>query len=109
MLILKCEKVSCFKAVELEKKMSVKETLEKKLKETFEPSQLEVIDQSHKHRGHVGSRPEGETHFHLNMEAKAFAGESRVSRQRMVHECLKEELKGRVHALSMSLGAEDNS
>lgn len=86
--------------------MSVKEILEKKLNATFSPTLLEVVDQSHKHKGHVGSRPEGETHFHLNMNSSLFDGQNRVARQRLVHDCLKEELKERVHALSMKLGTD---
>ena len=45
--------------------MSVSETIKKKLVEAFEPTSLDVIDESHLHAGHVGARPEGETHFRL--------------------------------------------
>ena len=83
--------------------MSVKEIIEQKLEASFSPSLLEVIDQSHKHAGHSGSRPEGETHFHVDMQSKFFDGKSRVDRQRMVYSCLKDELAGPVHALSLSL------
>jgi BolA protein len=86
--------------------LRVKQTLQDKLTTDFSPSLLEVIDQSHKHKGHVGSRPEGETHFHVNMNAKAFDGINRVDRQRLVYACLKEELEGPVHALSLSLNAD---
>lgn len=83
--------------------MSVKETIEKKLTAEFAPSALEVIDQSHKHKGHIGARPEGETHFHVDMQSNIFDGKNRVDRQRMVYDCLKDELEGPVHALSLSL------
>ncbi|MCK5040742.1 MAG: BolA family transcriptional regulator [Sphingomonadales bacterium] len=91
----------------LELNVSVKQTIEEKLTAKFSPTMLEVIDQSHKHRGHVGSKPEGETHFHVNMNAQAFEGESRVARQRLVYDCLKEDLEGPVHALSLKLGTEE--
>ena len=87
--------------------MSVKEIIEQKLEETFSPTLLEVIDQSHKHAGHSGARPEGETHFHVDMQSKLFSGISRVDRQRMVYSCLKDELDGPVHALSLSLSPEE--
>ena len=45
--------------------MSVSETIKKKLVEAFDPTRLDVIDESHLHAGHVGARPEGETHFRL--------------------------------------------
>ena len=45
------------------KTMQVRLTIIKKLEEKFNPDELNVIDESHLHAGHVGARPEGETHF----------------------------------------------
>ncbi|MDA9771422.1 BolA family transcriptional regulator [Emcibacteraceae bacterium] len=87
--------------------MTVKEKIELKLSEAFNPEFLEVIDESHKHAGHVGARPEGETHFHVNMKASALNGHSRVNRQRMVYKALSEELAGPVHALSLGVEGTD--
>ena len=39
------------------------------------------------------------------MEAAAFAGKSRVERQRLVYQALESELQERVHALSLKLSA----
>jgi BolA family transcriptional regulator, general stress-responsive regulator len=61
----------------------------------------ELIDQSDQHAGHGGSRPEGETHFHVTVVADAFADRSRVARQRLVMTALADLLTGRVHALSI--------
>jgi len=89
--------------------MTVAQTITEKLTEGFAPSKLEVIDESHKHAGHVGARPEGETHFHVVLQSAKFSGQNRVSRQRMVYKALSDELAGPVHALSMELSApEDN-
>ncbi len=85
--------------------MTVKENIELKITNAIKSEFLEVIDQSHQHAGHSGARPEGETHFHINMKSDAFNGLSRVACQRMIHKILEEELKGRVHALSLSLEA----
>jgi BolA protein len=79
----------------------VKETIEARLAERFTPERLEVIDESHLHAGHVGARPEGETHFRVLIESEAFRGRSRVERHRMVNEALAEELAGPVHALAI--------
>jgi BolA protein len=57
---------------------------------------------SHRHAGHAGARPEGETHFAVKITSAAFAGLSRVARQRLVYETLKDELASRVHALSLT-------
>lgn len=85
--------------------MSVAEIITAKLKEAFEPSELELIDESERHRGHSGWREGGETHFRLRMTSARFAGEGRVARQRAVNRVLAEELASRVHALAMELKA----
>lgn len=83
----------------------VGQRIESKLTERFGPQRLEVIDESHLHAGHVGARPEGETHFRVNISASAFAGLSRVARHRLVNEALAHELAGPVHALAITADA----
>jgi BolA protein len=83
--------------------MSVADTMRRKLVTRFAPSRLDIIDESHRHAGHAGARPEGETHFAVSIVAAAFAGKSRIERQRLVHETLAEELNTRVHALSLDV------
>ena len=85
--------------------MSVAETIRTKLAEAFAPSALDVVDESHMHRGHVGARPGGETHFRVTMTAAAFEDLSRVERQRRVYDTLAEEMAGPVHALALKLDA----
>jgi BolA protein len=80
----------------------VAERIESKLRAALQPAQLRVIDESHLHAGHAGARPGGETHFRVEVVASAFAGQSRVARQRRIHDILAEELAGPVHALSLS-------
>jgi BolA family transcriptional regulator, general stress-responsive regulator len=77
----------------------VQSTLRAKLSAAFAPVRLDIIDESHRHAGHAGARPEGETHFRVEIVAAAFAGKSRVERQRLVYAALAEELQSRVHAL----------
>ena len=81
--------------------MSVASTITEKLTAAFRPERLEVIDQSHLHAGHAGSRPGGETHFAVLIIADAFAGKSRVERQRLIYATLADELAGPIHALSL--------
>jgi BolA family transcriptional regulator, general stress-responsive regulator len=73
-----------------------------KLTAAYAPVGLDVVDESAKHAGHAGARPEGETHFRVRIVSVAFAGLSRVERQRMVYLTLGEELAGPVHALSLT-------
>jgi BolA protein len=65
------------------------------------PTRLQLTDDSEAHRGHGGYHPAGESHFSLSIESPAFAGKSRVERQRMVYAALGELMDARVHALSI--------
>jgi BolA family transcriptional regulator, general stress-responsive regulator len=82
--------------------MQVRASIERKLEQALAPVRLDVIDDSARHAGHAGSRPEGETHFRVEIVSEAFAGKSRVDRHRMVNAVLAEELAGRVHALQLA-------
>lgn len=82
--------------------MTVAETLRRKLQDALAPSVLEIEDESAKHKGHAGWRPGGETHFRITVVATVFEGKSRVERQRMVYDVLRDELADRVHALALA-------
>jgi BolA protein len=74
----------------------------RRLTEALAPTQLKVIDDSEKHRGHGGYNPNGgESHFTVEIESPRFAGMSRVQRQRAVNDALRELLRERVHALAI--------
>lgn len=81
--------------------MAVAETIRRKLETALSPERLEIVDESHLHKGHAGHRPEGETHFRVTVVATAFAGRSRVERQRLITAALREEMGNPIHALSM--------
>lgn len=83
--------------------MSMRETIEMKLKAGLSPDHIEVIDNSHHHIGHAGYREGGESHWKVIITAKAFNGKNRLQRQRLVNAALAEELKGPIHALEMDL------
>jgi BolA family transcriptional regulator, general stress-responsive regulator len=82
--------------------MSVADSIRRKLIARLRPARLDVIDESHRHVGHAGARPGGETHFAVVIVSAAFVGQSRVARQRLVYDALAEELVGGVHALSLT-------
>jgi BolA family transcriptional regulator, general stress-responsive regulator len=79
--------------------------MRRKLEAALAPLLLEIDDDSAKHAGHVGARAGGESHFSVRVVSAAFAGKSRVERQRLVHGILAEELAGPVHALALALKA----
>lgn len=77
------------------------QSIARKLRESLRPSELEVVDESGRHAGHAGARPEGETHFRIRVASAAFEGRSRIERHRIIHQILEEELAGGVHALAI--------
>ncbi|HET7709950.1 MAG TPA: BolA family protein [Sphingomicrobium sp.] len=76
-----------------------------RLSAALSPSRIDLVDDSESHRGHGGYNPAGESHFTLCIESAAFAGKSRVERQRLVHAALGDLLDERVHALSIRAAA----
>ncbi len=85
--------------------MTAKDHIAQKLREAFHPESLDVIDESHLHKGHAGHRPGGETHFRVHIVSNAFEGKSRIDRHRMVNALLAPELAGGVHALAIKAQA----
>ena len=85
------------------------ETIRAKLAAAFAPTHLAVQDESDRHAGHAGAREGGETHFRVSLVSPTFEGLSRIDRHRKVHEVLDAELKGRVHALALTLLTPDEA
>ncbi len=77
----------------------------RRLTEVLDPTRLEVIDDSDKHRGHAGHDPRGESHFTVLVESAKFEGLNRLARQRAVNAALGDLLKDRVHALAIKATA----
>lgn len=73
--------------------------IREKLEASFNPVQLEIIDESHKHAGHAGARNGG--HFVVHIVAEQFAGKSPIQRHRMVYDAMGDLMQGEVHALSI--------
>lgn len=77
----------------------------RRLNSALSPSRVELVDDSEKHRGHGGYNPQGESHFTLEIESEAFAGKSRVERQRSIYRALGDLMRERVHALRIKARA----
>ncbi len=85
--------------------MSVAQEIHDKLFEAFEPTELEVVDDSASHAGHAGAPGGGESHFNVRIRSARFSGQNRLARHRAVHAALGAELVGRIHALALDLDA----
>ena len=80
---------------------NVAQKITEKITKALEPTQISVEDESHLHAGHAGARPEGETHFRLNVVSARFTDLPLVKRHRLINEALAEELQGPIHALAI--------
>jgi stress-induced morphogen len=78
--------------------MTTEAAIDTKLRATFSPEQLEVINESGNHSVPKGS----ETHFKVIVVSRVFEGKGRVERHRLVNDALKEFLAGGVHALTIT-------
>jgi len=83
--------------------MSTRNLIEQRIRESLGPcTTLDVDDQSAAHAGHAGARESGGGHFSVLVVSPAFEGLSQLQRQRKVYAALADEMKGRIHALSMT-------
>lgn len=76
--------------------MRVQQSIEGKLRQAFEPTHLEIENESHRHSG-----PATESHFKVTVVAEQFAGLNLVKRHRAVYELLGSEMAAGVHALAL--------
>ena len=79
--------------------------IERLLESVFSPTLLVVTNDSARHHGHAGDDGSGESHFSVEIESAAFAGVSRLERQRMVNRALGDLPGQRVHALAIKARA----
>ena len=79
--------------------------IETRLTAALSPARLAVINDSAKHSGHMGDDGSGESHFTVEIESEAFAGQSRVARQRLVNRALGDMMREKVHALAIKATA----
>lgn len=83
--------------------MGVAATIRERLTQAFDPRRIEIVDDSARHAGHAGARPEGETHFRVTIVADFFEGMARVERHRAVNSALSPLVGNKIHALALKV------
>lgn len=76
---------------------TIHDSLQEKLTQTFQPSHLEVINESSQHHVPVSS----ETHFKVIIASPLFSGMSLVKRHQAIYALVPEEMDRGLHALSL--------
>lgn len=71
-----------------------------RLEAAFQPDDLEIVDDSHRHAGHAGAR-DGRGHFNVRIRSHHFSGKRTVERHRMVYAALGSLMQTDIHALGV--------
>ena len=78
--------------------------LEARLHQVLAPSELQVLDESAAHAGHVGSNgTDFGTHFRVRIASPLFTGKTRVQRHRLVYDALQDFIDQGLHALAIEV------
>jgi len=76
--------------------------IEKKLKKKITFEKIEIIDNTHKHRGHRFFSEE-KCHIKLKIKSLSLKSMSRIGAQKLIMNILKEDLKNKIHALEITI------
>ena len=80
---------------------------------SLKPEQIQLQNDSQKHAGHAQhlgvNGLTGETHYRLDIVSLLFVGKSRLERQRMVMDLLKDEFVTGLHALEIKAKTPDEN
>lgn len=77
------------------------EKIRARLDATFAPIACQLTDESALHAGHVGAASGG-GHYRLHLVSALFEGKNRVSRHRLVYDCLLDMMHTDVHAIAIT-------
>jgi BolA protein len=72
--------------------------------QALEPSVLEIVDDSHLHAGHAGSKG-GASHFRVTIVADCFNNQTMIAQHRLVYDLLRDLIPFPIHALALTTRA----
>ena len=73
-----------------------------KINKEFDVENIEIIDNSYKHKGHKFFSPE-KFHLHLKIKSLYLSSLSRLNAQKIIMKILSDDLKKKIHALEISI------
>jgi BolA protein len=79
-----------------------------RLMRALQPTELEIIDESHLHAGHAGAR-DGRGHFRVKIRSKKFVGLRPIHTHRLVYEAVGDLMDTDIHALAIEAAAPEQS
>jgi|TARA_B100001540_G_C15813617_1_gene645900 BolA protein len=76
--------------------------IEKKIKSNIDAKSIEVIDNSHKHRGHKNYQ-ENKLHLKIVINSDHLKSLDRIQAHKKIMKILKNEIKEKIHALELKI------
>ena len=76
------------------------ETIRQLLNDVLSPTQVDIVDESYKHKGHAGAAS-GAGHFNVTVVSEQFAGQTTLARHRLVYQAVDSLMPSEIHALSI--------
>ncbi len=78
------------------------ERMQQLIQDALQPTQLEIIDDSHKHIGHAGAK-EGKGHFTVVIQSEALEGKRMLQQHRAIYDALGDMMETDIHALAIKV------
>jgi BolA protein len=76
--------------------------IEERISQALQPTQLEIINESHLHEGHEGAK-DGRGHFRVRIASPLFKGKTLIQRHRLVYEAVGDLMDSDIHALAIEV------
>ena len=78
------------------------ELIRERISQALQPTQLEIIDESHLHVGHEGAR-DGRGHFRVRIASNKFSGLRPIEQHRLIYEAVGDLMESDIHALAIEV------
>lgn len=82
-------------------------SIRSRLEAAFAPTELDIVDDSHRHAGHAGAK-DGRGHFNVRILSRHFSGKRTLERHRMVYAALGSMMQTDIHALGVTAISPDD-
>ena len=83
--------------------MTLEESIDKKINDNLKPSFFKILNFSDQHKNHYAGENKDTSHIKIIIVSDIFDGHSRIERERIVHNILKEEILTKIHSIRLKL------
>tara|TARA_B100000073_G_C23659393_1_gene543917 strand:+ start:471 stop:752 length:282 start_codon:yes stop_codon:yes gene_type:complete len=83
--------------------MTLEESIDKKINDNLKPSFFKILNFSDQHKNHYAGENKDTSHIKIIIVSDIFDGYSRIERERIVHNILKEEILTKIHSIRLKL------